>query len=710
MAKFIPLLLAVSLGLAACTEDASNPADGSARVEGNALGNADGSGSGQGSNGEQGAPGPAGPQGEQGPPGQQGEQGPPGQQGEQGPPGPQGEQGPPGTAGTDFFNLPVFDLVEADVQRVHDAFAGKYKLATSTNKLTCETLVKMYIERIYQYNDNPQPNGGLPISAVLAINPKVLEQAKQLDALYKAEGGIGKRYLHCIPVLLKDNYDTFDHASTSASPSMLGHTAGRDAPSVIGLRKAGAIILGKAQMDEFAYFTTGFSGRTVLVTNPYNTRESSAGSSSGTGAAIASNFALMGTGSDTCQSIRHPSSVNGLVGIRPSIGVVSRKGIFPLSHIRDTGGPMVRNVRDAALMLTAMSYMPTPQEDPHFFEDDPDVLLYKDFITRNNYLSPTQGYLKYLNPGMHGLKGRKIGVIRQLGTSTTPAAQGSTQGVLINEALKVMQDAGAELYDVYLPAYASRGAGSGHYDVNQYFREFFRDGGKSPRRCLTSTLGASSAADLQCMGMDGILETLRVGPRTAGLVAVTATGDATQKPTAAQLDAIEAQRVYATRVMDGLEANTIRPFGSTNTTTPLPTNQVRLDALVLSPGPQGGRTCDFGSTTQMGSIVVPVGFDNSVGVPRGMEIFVRRFDEGNGLGIAFDYEQRTKHRRPPAIEPSPFYQEKPINLTTIGEFNSRVKAAMEAATNAAPEQPSQETLLNVLEAITGTRPAPVGVQ
>ncbi|HEX4878726.1 MAG TPA: amidase family protein, partial [Limnobacter sp.] len=535
----------------------------------------------------------------------------------------------------------MFDLVEADVQRVHDAFAGRYKLATSTNKLTCETLVKMYIERIYQYNDNPQPNGGLPISAVLAINPKVLEQARQLDALYKAEGGIGKRYLHCIPVLLKDNYDTVDHASTSASPSMLGHIAGRDAPSVIGLRKAGAIILGKAQMDEFAYFTTGFSGRTVLVTNPYNTRESSAGSSSGTGAAIASNFALLGTGSDTCQSIRHPSSVNGLVGIRPSIGVVSRKGIFPLSHIRDTGGPMVRSVRDAALMLNAMSYFPTAQEDPNFFQDDPDVLLYKQFITSNNYLSPGLGYLKYLNPQQHGLKGRKIGVIRQLGTNTSPAAQGSTQGVLIDEALKVMKEAGAELYDVYLPDYASRGAGSGHYDVNQYFREFFRDGGKSPRRCLTSTLGASSSSELACMGMDGILETLRVGPRTAGLVGLTATSSPDQTPTPAELDAIEAQRVYATRVMDGQVPDTIRPFASNSGTAALPANTVRLDALVLSPGPQGGRTCDFGSTTQMGSIVVPVGFDRAVGVPRGMEIFVRRFDEGNGLGIAYDYEQRT---------------------------------------------------------------------
>ncbi|WP_334119928.1 amidase family protein [Limnobacter sp.] len=165
-----------------------------------------------------------------------------------------------------------FELVEADMQMVHDTFAGRTKMRDGST-LTCEALTTMYIERIFMYNDNPQPNGGLPISAVLAINPEALEIAKALDVQYAADGGVVDRYLHCMPVLLKDNYDTVDHPSTSASYSMLGHQAGVDAPSVAGLRKAGAVILGKAHQDEFAYFTTGFSGRTVLVTNPYNTQE-----------------------------------------------------------------------------------------------------------------------------------------------------------------------------------------------------------------------------------------------------------------------------------------------------------------------------------------------------------------------------------------------------------------------------------------------------
>lgn len=595
----------------------------------------------------------------------------------------------------------VFDVVEAEVRDVHAAMAGDLEVPGMEGPLTCESLVKMYIERIFKYNDNPQPNGGLPISSVLAINPNVLEQAKALDEKYAADGGIGERYLHCAPVLLKDNYDTFDHASTSASPSMLGHTAGVDAPSVNGLRKAGAIILGKAQMDEFAYFTTGFSGRTILVTNPYNTSESPAGSSSGTGASMAASFAVLGTGSDTCQSIRHPSSVGGLVGIRPSIGVVSRKGIFPLSHARDTGGPMVRTVTDAALMLTAMAYVPTDEEDPNFVIDEPETIPYQEFLEQNDYLD-ANGYVKYLDREIYGLKGRKIGILRQLGTSTTPAAQGSVQGDLINQAVLDMQAAGAEIYDVYLPDYSSRGAGSGHYDVNQYFKEFFRDGGESPRKCLSSSFGGATGAALGCMGLDGILETLRTGPRTGGLVAVTATGDPDRVATEQEFAGLAAEREYATRVMDGLEPGTIKPFGSTADTEALPVGAVKLDAFVLSPGPSGGRTCDFGSTTQMGSIVVPVGFDESVGVPRGMEIFVRRFDEGNGIGIAYDYEQLTKHRKPPQIEPSPFYQTEPIDLAAIGEFNSRVKRAMEAATNTAPESLDPEVARKVLEEITGT--------
>ncbi|MBM7422689.1 amidase family protein [Spongiibacter marinus] len=579
---------------------------------------------------------------------------------------------PPTTPGGEFV------LEEATTADVHAALRGDLSLADG-QRLTCEALVNMYIQRIFAYNDNPQPNGGLPIRGVLAVNPDSIDQAKALDALYARDGGIGDRPLHCMPVLLKDNYDTYDYPSTQGSYSMLGHQAGVDAHSVAGLRQAGAVILGKANQDEFAFFTTGFSNRAIQVSNPYNTSESPAGSSSGTGASIAANFALGGTGSDTCQSIRHPSSVNGLVGIRPSLGVISQHGIFPLSHERDTGGPMTRTVRDAALMLDAMAGV-----DPR----DPKTLLYPAELRPESYMS-------FLDREKYGLKGRKIGVVKQLGSNSDAAGTGA-QGELISAAVEKMRELGAEVYDIYLPDFESRGAGSRHYDVNQYFLTFEEEGGDSPRACVSSLAIATNGSDSiahereACSGLDGILETGRVGPRTAALFALVAADDPNLAPSEAQLNGLIEMRDYTTSLMDALVDESGEPVLDENGA------QVRLDALILSPGPTGGRTCDFGSTTQMGSIVVPVGFDDSVGVPRGMEIFVRQYDEGTGLAIAYDYEQATLHRQPPSISPSPLTADQ-----SIADFNARMQQALSEAMTEAPENLPVEHYIEVLGNIGG---------
>ncbi|MDX1587392.1 MAG: amidase family protein [Oleiphilaceae bacterium] len=565
------------------------------------------------------------------------------------------------------------------MDQVHEALAGK-RLLEDGSLLTCESLARMYMERIYAHNDAPQPGSGLPVRGVLAINPLAIEQARELDALYARDEGVADRFLHCMPVLLKDNYDTVDYPSTQGSYSMLGHQAGVDAHSVANLRKAGALILGKANQDEFAFFTTGFSSRAIQVSNPYNTSESPAGSSSGTGASIASNFALGGTGSDTCQSIRHPSSVNGLVGIRPSLGVISQHGIFPLSHVRDTGGPMTRTVKDAALMLQAMAGV-----DPR----DPKTLLYPESMRPDSYV-------QFLDTEIHGVAGRNIGVVRQLGNNTNAAGTGR-QGELIAQAVEKMRSMGATVYDVYLPDFVNRGAGSSHYDMNEYFKTFEAEGGTSERACVSST-AIDLLADRDtvahgrsvCTDIQGIVETGRVGPRTAALFALTATGDPNRAPTEEQLQAIVDVRDYTTSVMDALVDENGDPVLDAEQ------NPVRLDALVLSPGPTGGRTCDFGSTTQMGSIVVPVGFDESVGVPRGMEIFVRQYDEGTGLGIAHDFEQATLHRAPPNLVSSPLL----VN-DTVTEFNARMQQALIDGTSEAPETIPLETYQQVLSDITG---------
>ena len=604
------------------------------------------------------------------------------------------------------LGITQFDIELADMQMVHDAMTGELPYFNSAGEevpLTCEALTGLYIDRILQYNDNPQPNGGLSISGALMINPAAMDIARSLDVKFAEDveagnnQGFAGRYIHCMPILLKDNYDTFDHPSTSASVSMLGHQAGVDAPTVAGLRDAGGVILGKAQQDEFAYFTTGFSGRTVLVTNPYNTQESPAGSSSGTGASIGARFAIGGTGSDTCQSIRHPSSVNGLVGIRPSVGTISRKGIFPLSHVRDIGGPMTKTVRDTALMLTAMVSIDEI--------DDPDTTLFPLESRPDTYLRALQN----LN-GDQPLAGKNIGLLKVLANNSTPDGGAGTQGVLIRAAVDKLEALGAKVYQVELPDFVNRGGGGTHYDTNQYFAEFFRDGGKSPRRCMASTL---TTLQLQarpdhhpsCILTQGIVESLRVGPRTAGLVALSASGNIDDTITDVELVRIAQQRDYTTAVMDGnlqagevvnvapsvVNEESLEVNGMAASVRDRDGNEVegvKLDALVLSPGPSGGRTCDFGSTTQMASIVVPVGVAPvAIGpdTPRGMEIFTRRFDESTGLTIAYAYEsasiaERVAAENPylltPDIEPA-----LTRNVETIDEFNRRIQLALMAASS-----------------------------
>nr|MBV6630433.1 hypothetical protein [Oceanococcus sp. HetDA_MAG_MS8] len=565
-----------------------------------------------------------------------------------------------------------FELVEATLADVHAALAGEQLLADGST-LSCEKLAQMYIDRILAYNDHPQPNGGRPIRGALYINPQVINQAIQLDQLYAQDSGPGSRSLHCMPVLLKDNYDTVDHPSTSGSYAMLGHQAGVDAHSVAGLRQAGALILGKANQDEFAFFTTGFSARAIQVSNPYNTAESPAGSSSGTGAAIAANFALGGTGSDTCQSIRHPSSVNGLVGIRPSVGVISQHGIFPLSHARDTGGPMTRTVRDAALMLEAMASV--DPRDPKTLEFPAD--------------QRPSSYGQFLDREKHGVAGRNIGVLRQLGNNTSPAGTGA-QAELMAAAIDDLKALGANIFDIYLPNFQSRGAGSAHFDMNDYFNVFESEGGTSARRCVSSSRATSSNDRADCRLDQGIVESLRVGPRSAALMLSTGLGDPDRDQSADELQAIADERAKVTSIMDNLVDEQGEAVLDERG------QRVRLDAFILSPGPSGGRTCDLGSTTQMGSIVVPIGVDPSVGVPRGMEIFVRRFDEATAIGIAYDYEQATLHRFPPDIVPSPL-----TAFPTLQAFNAAQQQALMTATSVAPEDVDLETYLEALIELLG---------
>src|SRR5690349_17926799 len=244
---------------------------------------------------------------------------------------------------------PAFPLEEATTAQLQDWMtSGRY---------TARQIAALYLRRIDQIDRR-----GPELRSVIEINPDALTIADALDVERKARGPRGP--LHGIPVLIKDNIDTGDKMMTTAgSLALQGAPAPKDAFIVERLRAAGAVILGKTNLSEWANFrsthsTSGWSARGGLVKNPYALDRNPCGSSSGTGAAIAASLAAIGVGTETDGSIVCPSGANGLVGIKPTVGLISQAGIVPISHSQDTAGPMARTVADAALLLDAMRAMP----------------------------------------------------------------------------------------------------------------------------------------------------------------------------------------------------------------------------------------------------------------------------------------------------------------------------------------------------------------
>src|SRR4029453_14755401 len=195
---------------------------------------------------------------------------------------------------------------------------------------------------------------GPSLHAIITVNPRAMETAAEMDRQYRANpAGVGT--LHCIPLVLKDNFNTADMPTTGGNVSMKDSRPSADAFTVAKLRRAGALILGKANLQEFARGGVSISSLGGQVLNPYDLTRTPGGSSGGTGAALAANLAVVGTGSDTGPSIRSPSSANSLVGIRPTRGLVSRSGVIPNSQTQDEVGPIARTVTDAALLLDVMA-------------------------------------------------------------------------------------------------------------------------------------------------------------------------------------------------------------------------------------------------------------------------------------------------------------------------------------------------------------------
>jgi amidase len=325
-------------------------------------------------------------------------------------------------------DTPAAGPVESPELSLNDIAAG-----FKNGKQSSQQLTQMYLDRIDRLDRR-----GPMLGAVIQVNPRAIEIAAQLDAEYKAKGPRGP--LHGVPVLLKDNVETSDHmATTAGSLALEGWFAPKDAPLAERLRAAGAVILGKTNLSEWANFrsthsSSGWSGRGGQARNPYSLDRTPSGSSSGSAVAVSANLCAVAVGTETDGSIVSPASINGIVGIKPTVGLVSRRGIAPISHSQDTAGPLSRSVRDAALMLTVLSSLDT--------EDAASAAAAKHF---------GKDYAAYCNAD--GLRGARLGIARKFFADSAPL------NAYLDQCIATLKSAGAVIVDpADLPLHGSFGA------------------------------------------------------------------------------------------------------------------------------------------------------------------------------------------------------------------------------------------------------------
>ncbi|AUH72993.2 amidase family protein [Legionella sainthelensi] len=308
---------------------------------------------------------------------------------------------------------PSFSLEETTISLIHTAI--------NNNELTCEELINLYLERIKKYNLSAGEFA--PINAFVEINQNVIDQARRLDKIHSNMHQLTGP-LHCIPIILKDNIDTYDATTSSGSLALLGNQPNHDAFLVTQLRKAGAIILGKGGMDELAAGMFGISSRTGRIGNVYDTSKNPGGSSGGSAAAVSANFAVIGIGTDNSGSVRIPAAFNGVYGLRPSTGLISQNGIFPSGNLDGTPGPLARTVQDLATVLDVIAKAnPTDMKTVNVPRD--------------------KTYAAYLNED--GLIGKRIGIVHKVGNRNVFKEMPNDISQIMKQSLLNLEKSGATI-------------------------------------------------------------------------------------------------------------------------------------------------------------------------------------------------------------------------------------------------------------------------
>ena len=484
-----------------------------------------------------------------------------------------------------------FSVVEASIAEIHEAMQD--------GRLTAWQLVDLYIERIEAYDKQ-----GPAINAIVLINANARNRAEELDRQLAESGFAGP--LHGIPVIVKDNYDTADLPTTAGSLALEGSVPPDDAYQVRMLREAGAIVLAKSNMAEFAfspYHTVG-SALPGHTRNPYALNRVPAGSSGGTGAAVAASFGAVGLGTDTGNSIRGPSSHNALVGIRSTMGLTSRDGIVPLYLDRDVGGPMARTVTDAVAVFDVIAgYDPA---DP---------------VTAGSRDRRAERYVDFLRE--EGLSGARIGVMRQISNTETADAEILE---LFEEALDAMRQAGATIVDpVDVPEQddiplGQRWCPRFKTDINTYLASL---GEAAPVKNLEEII-ASGRFHPSIRSALEFFQRVEAPPDRNE--ACQRAGENAERLRAGVRRALEAERLDA--LVHPTWSNPPRLIGDLNT-------------------PHGDNSQYISPHTGFPAITVPMGFVRD-SLPIGLQIIGDAWSEPTLIALAYSFEQATRHRRPPS--------------------------------------------------------------
>ncbi len=487
-----------------------------------------------------------------------------------------------------------FQVEETTIAQIQTAFRD--------GSLTCRSLVEQYLKRIDAHDKR-----GAALNAIVMTNDQALKTADDLDRRFRQSGPVGA--LHCVPVLVKDNYETVDMPTTAGSLSLQGMMTGKDAFVVKRLRDAGAVMLAKSNMAEFAFspIETVNSILPGYTRNPYDTSRVTAGSSGGSAAGAAANFAAIALASDTGDSIRGPAAHQALVGLRSTMGLVSRGGVVPLNLAADIAGAVTRSVADTAAVLQVIA-----GEDPN----DPATAAGRGRVDANYGAALRRD----------GLKGARLGVLHQ--AYDTPTLDKEMDGVF-RGALGELRNLGAEVIDpvavVGLDALRrTQGGGCNQfkYDLNRFLGAL---GDKAPMHSLEEIIKSRRFHPSIQVRLESSQASEDVPGETAGCKSRDAFRENLR---AAVLTLMTDQR------LDAL----IYPTWS---------NPPRLIGDLNTPG--GDNNQFFSPSTGFPAITVPMRFTRGDTLPAGLQFFGRPWSEATLLRLAYAYEQATHHRRPPVL-------------------------------------------------------------